>query len=180
MERVIPRRAVLGVSYPPPPAGSEATEDGGQRILDDTSEAKLSDKIPAGRVTEPAPRCSSAGAVTPRETLDSHLDVRVSHAERDAVRRRAKALGVKPSAWARAVLRDALDDRRHEVEALAAQAVVPRPRPELARAVEQLRRVGVNLNQTRRAGDVVDGDLLLDVLKQVDAVRAALGDEVAL
>jgi len=118
--------------------------------------------------------------VTPRETLDSHLDVRVSHAERDAVRRRAKALGVKPSAWARAVLRDALDDRRHEVEALAAQAVVPRPRPELARAVEQLRRVGVNLNQTRRAGDVVDGDLLLDVLKQVDAVRAALGDEVAL
>lgn len=180
MERVIRRRAASSVSIHPSPAGSAATEDEGRQILDDTSEAKLSDKIPAGRVTEPAPRCSSAGAVTPRETLDSHLDVRVSRAERDAVRRRAKALGLTPSAWARAVLRDALDDRRHEVEALAAQAVVPRPRPELARAVEQLRRVGVNLNQTRRAGDVVDGDLLLDVLKRVDAVRAALGDEVAL
>lgn len=178
MERVIPRRAVPGASHLPPPAGSEATEDGGQRALDDTSEAKLSDNVPAGRVTEPAPKCSSAGAVTPRETLDSHLDVRVSRAERDAVRRRAKALGVKPSAWARAVLRDALDDRRHEVEALAAQAVVPRPRPrpELARAVEQLRRVGVNLNQTRRAGDAIDEDLLLKVMAAVDEVRAALGD----
>lgn len=32
----------------PPPAGSEATEDGGQRGLDDTNEVKLSDNLPAG------------------------------------------------------------------------------------------------------------------------------------
>ena len=164
----------------PSPAGSVATEDEGQRALRTTSEAKLSDNAPAGPVTDPAPKCSSAGAVTSRETLDSRLDVRLSRAEHDAVRRRAKALGVTPSAWARAVLRDALDDRRHEVEALAAQAVVPRPRPELARAVEQLRRVGVNLNQTRRAGDAVDSDLLHEVLRAVDEVRVGLGDEVAL
>ena len=63
---------------------------------------------------------------------------------------------------------------------MAAQAAMPRPHPELAQAVEQLRRVGVNLNQTRRAGDAVDSVLLLDVLEKVDAVRRLLGDEVVL
>ena len=32
----------------PPPAGSEATEDGCQRYLDDESASDLSDKYPAG------------------------------------------------------------------------------------------------------------------------------------
>lgn len=180
MERLTPVLTARSASVPPSPAGSVATEDEGRRILNDTSEAKLSDKIPAGPVSVPAPKCSSAGAETSRETLDAHLDVRVSRAEHDAVRRRARALGVKSSAWARSVLRDALDDRRAEVEALAAQAAMPRPHPELAQAVEQLRRVGVNLNQTRRAGDAVDSVLLLDVLEKVDAVRRLLGDEVVL
>ena len=115
MERLTPTLTARSASAPPSPAGSVATEDEGRQILDDTSEAKLSDKIPAGRVTEPAPKCSSAGAVTSRETLDSHLDVRVSRADREAVDRRAQALGVKPTAWVRAVVRDALDDRRAEV-----------------------------------------------------------------
>ncbi len=163
----------------PSPAGSEATEDEGRQILDDTSGAQLSDKRPAGPVTEPATTGNAAGVVTSRETLDSHLDVRVSRAERDAVRRRGRALGVKPSAWARAVVQDELDDRRYEVEALAAQAVMPRPRPELARAVEQLRLVGVDLNRTRRAGDPVGSDLLREVSAAVDGVRRHLGDEVA-
>ncbi|WP_208320590.1 hypothetical protein [Actinomyces sp. ZJ308] len=113
-------------------------------------------------------------------TLDAHLDVRVTQDEREAVRRRASTLGVRPSTWTRAILRDALDERRHEVEALAAQAAVPEPAPELTRLTEQLRRVGVNLNQTRRAGDAVDSSLLHDVLAAVTEIRAYLGDGVSL
>nr|WP_196819479.1 hypothetical protein [Schaalia sp. ZJ405] len=100
--------------------------------------------------------------------------------EHDAIKRRARVLGVKPSTWARAVLRDALDERRHEVEVLAAQASVPRPSPELARAVEQVRRVGVNLNQVVRTGSVVDEKILVEVLAAFAEVRTLLRDEVAL
>ena len=96
--------------------------------------------------------------------------------ELDAVRRRARGLGVKPSAWARAVLRDALDTRSHEVRDLAAHAVALRPAPEVSEAVEQLRRVGVNLNQVLRRGDVVDADLLCELRDAVSALRGSLGD----
>ena len=106
--------------------------------------------------------------------------MRVTREERDAIKWRATVLGVKPSTWARAVLRDALDARRREVEVLAAQAATPRPAPELARAVEQVRRVGVNLNQVVRSGTAVDENVLRDVLDAVREVRSLLGDEVSL
>ena len=187
MERLTPVLTARSASVPPSPAGSVATEDEGRRILNDTSEAKLSDKIPAGRVTEPAPKCSSARAVTPRETLDSHLDVRVSRADREAVDRRAQALGVKPTAWVRAVVRDALDDRRAEVALIERAAARPRPTAVSAAEVEQLRRLGVTLNGLRRdaatarkTGEtvtvVVDDDLLVRTLAAVTARRADLGD----
>ncbi|EHK85786.1 hypothetical protein AK37_03438 [Rhodococcus pyridinivorans AK37] len=155
--------------------------------MDDTSEAKLSDKIPAGRVSVPTSPSNAVGAETSQETLDSRLDVRVSCAEREAIGRRARALGVKPSAWARAVLRDALDDRRAEVALLERAAARPRASTASAAEVEQLRRLGINLNGLRRdaatarkAGDavtvVVDGALLEEVLAGVTALRAELGD----
>ncbi|MDY3679590.1 MAG: hypothetical protein SO046_10320 [Actinomyces urogenitalis] len=129
--------------------------------------------------TAPPTKKETLGAGA-RVTLTSHIDVRVTRDEHDAIKRRASVLGVKPSVWARAVLRDALDSRRHEVEALAAQAAVPRPRPELARAVEQVRRVGVNLNQVVRSGTAVDENVLREVLDAVREVRSLLGDEVSL
>ena len=134
-----------------------------------------------GRVIVPAPPTQEEPqGAGERVTLNAHLDVRVTRGEHDAIKRRATVLGVKPSTWARAVLRDALDERRHEVEALAAHAAVPRPAPELAREVEQVRRVGVNLNQVMRSGTAVDEDILRDVLAAVHEVRSLLGDEVAL
>ena len=187
MGRVSPHDSARSAAVLPSPAGSAATEDEGRRILDDTSDAKLSDKIPAGRVTEPATTSIAAGAETSRETLDAHLDVRVSRAEHEAVRRRARALGVKPSPWARAVLRDALDDRRDEVGRIGRAAARPRPDAATAAEVEQLRRLGITLNGLRRdaatarkAGDtvtvVVDDDLLVRTLAAVTARRAELGD----
>ena len=181
----------------PSPAVSNANEDVGQRhVRGQRSLLRSSDNMPAGttsfypskdvssgggRMIEPAPPTQeeSQGAGE-RVTLNAHLDVRVTRGEHDAIKRRATVLGVKPSTWARAVLRDALDERRHEVEALAAHAAVPRPAPELARAVEQVRRVGVNLNQVMRSGTAVDEDILRDVLAAVHEVRSLLGDEVAL
>lgn len=82
---------------------------------------------------------------------------------------------MKPSAWARAVMLDALDARGTRADAIQ-QNAHEAPDPELAGAVEQLRRVGVNLNQTLRKGQAVDVGLLRAVFDAVSDVRAALGD----
>ena len=57
---------------------------------------------------------------------------------------------------------------------------MPRPSPERARAVEQVRRVGVNLNQVVRAGTAVSDELLREVLAALADVRVLFGDEVSL
>lgn len=205
----------------PSPAGSAATEDEGQRFLEDMSFNEMSDKNPAGRLpyapeSEPdspssagraraewcaedpalaaeqhhdsqvntgrgaAQRAGSAEApVEPRNSRrrEVSLDVRLTVADRDAIRRRAQVLSVKPSAWARAVMLDALDSRSSKVDQLENNAGVKETAPtSLAPAVEQLRRVGVNLNQALRKGAAVDDSLLHAVMVAVDEVRASLGD----
>ena len=179
------------------PAVSNANEDVGQRhVRGQRSLLRSSDNMPAGTVAVPPPDVleekggtTNAAAPATEETtqgadarviLDAHLDVRMTRREHDAIKRRATVLGVKASTWARAVLRDALDARSHEEEALAAQAAVPRPSPERARAVEQVRRVGVNLNQVVRAGTAVSDELLREVLAALADVRVLFGDEVSL
>lgn len=205
----------------PPPAGSAATEDGGQRFLGDMSASELSDKNPAGRLPyapenehdspSSAGRArAEGGAEDPALPAEQHhdsqvntgrgaaqrtgsveapmeprnsrrrevsLDVRLTVADRDAIRRRAHVLSGKPSVWARAVMLDALDSRSSKVDQLENSAGVKETAPtSLAPAVEQLRRVGVNLNQALRKGAAVDDDLLHAVMVAVDEVRASLGD----
>lgn len=155
----------------PPPAGSAATEDGGQRYLEETSEAMLSDKYPAGLAVSPPEPV--------RDNRGMRIDVRYTTAERAAVCRRAQVLGIKPSAWVRAAVLDALDARREHVAAMERVASSV-PSPELAKAVEQVRRVGVNLNTALRDGRAVDDDMLRAVLATVNEVRAQLGDRTAL
>lgn len=181
----------------PSPAVSNANEDVGQRhVRGQRSLLRSSDNMPAGTVVVPPPDVleekggtTNAAAPATEETtqgadarviLDAHLDVRMTRREHDAIKHRATVLGVKASTWARAVLRDALDARSHEEEALAAQAAVPRPSPERARAVEQVRRAGVNLNQVVRAGTAVSDELLREVLAALADVRVLFGDEVSL
>lgn len=181
----------------PSPAGRVATEDVGQRRVEgQRSLLRSSDNRPAGSVVLPPLNVleeeggnTNASAPATEETtqgadarviLDAHIDVRVTRTELGAVKREAREFGVKPSTWVRAVLRDALDARSHAVEALAAHAAVPMPSPEKARAVEQLRRVGVNLNQVVRAGTAVSDELLREVLAVLAEVRALFGDEVSL
>lgn len=113
-----------------------------------------------------------------RARRDVSLDVRLTTTEREAIRDRARVLGVKPSAWARAVMLDALD-QRHALEATMQQTARETPTPELAGTVEQLRRVGVNLNTTLCKGQTVDAGMLRAVLDAVTDVRASLGDRTA-
>ena len=194
---VTPRAAVQHGVPSPSPAGRVATEDVGQRRVGGERSVLLSsDNRPAGNVVLPPLNVleeeggnTNASAPATEETtqgadarviLDAHIDVRVTRTELGAVKREAREFGVKPSTWMRAVLRDALDARSHAVEALAAHAAVPMPSPEKARAVEQLRRVGVNLNQVVRAGTAVSDELLREVLAVLAEVRALFGDEVSL
>ena len=182
---VTPRAAVQHGVTSPSPAGRVATEDVGQRRVGGERSVLLSsDNRPAGSVVLPPLNVleeeggnTNASAPATEETtqgadarviLDAHIDVRVTRTELGA------------SKWVRAVLRDALDARSHAVEALAAHAAVPMPSPEKARAVEQLRRVGVNLNQVVRAGTAVSDELLREVLAVLAEVRALFGDEVSL
>lgn len=208
----------------PSPAAPAGREDGGQRYLKDTSEARLSDKYPAGltfNISRETLRSSdsearsvvgrgvavsggSPASVQPRDSIraavpargmeprggrnrrasstqarrDVSLDVRLSKAEREAIRARARTLRVKPSAWSRAVMLDAIDARGTR-EVVMQQNVHETPAPELAGAVEQLRRIGVNLNQALRKGQSVDVGLLRAVFDAVNDVRAALGDRTA-
>lgn len=115
-----------------------------------------------------------------RVTLDTSIDVRFTSAERAAVDRRVRTLGVKRSSWVRDTVLDALDSRRDRVGDLEAAAAVPAPLPEVAEAVEQLRRVGVLLNQERRHQRRFEDDLLGETITRVDELRARLGDRTAL
>lgn len=169
----------------PSPAVREAHEDEGRRSLAATRVSALSDKDPAGRVREPDPESVLHSAVAHRDskaaskTKTAKIDVRFTQDERDAIVLQAKAFGVTPSAFVRAVALDALDGRGAHVRrmVLAASAA---PHPTLAAAVEQLRRVGVNLNQALRRRRTVDAELLRTVLDAVNEVRGRLGDRTVL
>lgn len=102
----------------------------------------MSDNYPAGSgvVRRPA---------SDVDRLVTSLDVRLSRSEKASVAARARGLGVKPSRWARAVIRDALNVGRADVEALHREAA-QQPDPERAEAIAQLRGVGVALNQEQR------------------------------
>lgn len=129
--------------------------------------------VPAREMEPPGGRARRDSSTATRR--DVSLDVRLTKVEREAIRARARVLTVKPSAWARAAMLDALD-QRSTLEASMTQTAHEAPNPELAGAVEQLRRVGVNLNQALRKGQTVDAGLLRAVLGAVTEVRAALGD----
>ncbi|MCD2143961.1 hypothetical protein [Gordonia paraffinivorans] len=77
------------------------------------------------------------------------LDIRLSRSEKAEVVARARSLGIKASAWGRAVMLDALDAGRGEVERLH-RAAARRPDPERAELAAQLRGIGVALHQEQR------------------------------
>lgn len=170
----------VGAAASPPPATSAASEDGGQRndVRHEGVTPAVSDKFPAGHsVSTPQPLPQRSGGGADSGTRSNRITVRVSDAEHEAIGRRAKALGVRPSSWVRAAALHALNASNPLPEAVP-QAPAPGS-PDLARAVEQLRRVGVNLNQALRRGSVVDAARVQALARAVDELRARLGDRTA-
>lgn len=189
MERVmLDERGAQRPLSAPPPATRTASEDGGQRALPTEHEVRVSDKVPAGRSGYPTEESCDSGVSAQRERLTAHLDVRLSRSERAEVSQRAHALGVKPSAWARAVMRDALDSRRGEVQRVERMAARPRRDRQVDGAkVETLRRIGTTFEGLRRdiararkdvesISVVVDDVLLDEACSVMTELRADLGD----
>lgn len=171
----------VGAAASPPPATSAASEDGGQRndVRHEGVTPAVSDKFPAGQPAfTPQPLPKQAGVDADSDTRSNRITVRVSDAEHEAIGRRAKALGVRPSSWVRAAALHALDATNPLPEAVP-QTPAPGS-PDLARAVEQLRRVGVNLNQALRRGSVVDDARVRDLARAVDELRRSLGDRTVI
>lgn len=170
-------------SETPRSGGSEARHDRGRGVaVSGGSPASVQPRdstftdVPAKEMEQRGGRNRSASSTRARR--DVSLDVRLTTAEREAIRDRARVLGVKPSAWARAVMLDAIDARGTR-EVVMRQTAHETPSPELAGAVEQLRRVGVNLNTALRKGQTVDAGMLRVVFDAVSNVRATLGDRTA-
>ena len=113
--------------------------------------------------------CLSMGAVTPSPTLVRTGSLcacrRRSTTPTSVVRLRAAALHV-------------LDAATPPLEA-AAQAAAPES-AQTAQAIEQLRRLGVNLNQALRRGSVIDPERVRDLARAVDDLRASLGDKTVI
>lgn len=177
-------RTPIVSSETPQRGGSEARHDGGRGVVavsgGSPASVQTRDSTRAAvPVREVEPHGGRARRVSKTATRrDVSLDVRLTAAEREAIRARARVLGAKPSAWGRAVMLDALDARGTR-EAEMCQTARETPNPELAGAVEQLRRVGVNLNTVLRKGQTVDTGLLRMVFDAVTEVRTALGDRTA-
>lgn len=165
----------------PPPAVSNANEDGGQRtaVRHEGVKPAVSDNVPAGQQVYPPQRLpQQSGGNTDPGSRSHRITVRLSGAESEAIRRRSKALGVAPSSWVRAAALHALNATNPLPESVPLAAAPGSP--DVARAVEQLRRVGVNLNQALRRGSVVDAARVRDLARAVDELRRQLGDRTVI
>lgn len=171
----------VGAAASPSPATNVVSEDEGQRneVRQEAVTPRMSDKFPAGQqVYPPQPLPQQAGGDSDPGSRSHRITVRLSGVEIEAIRRRSKALGVAPSSWVRAAALHALDAANPLPEAVPV-ATVPGS-PDVARAVEQLRRVGVNLNQALRRGSVVDAARVRDLARAVDELRSRLGDRTVI
>lgn len=167
-------RSALGIPIRPQAAQRPRTDPAGSQ--DDMSASEMSDKNPAGLHPYPPRRHSRAANEKSRERRRVSLDVRLTEAEREAIRLRARVLGVKPSTWARGALLDSLDSAGVRRSDGTQRRVCSDPVWPGCRAAPTDR---VNLNQTLRSGAAVDEDLVREVQTSVDAVRSTLGDRTA-
>ena len=118
----------------------------------------------------------------------SRIDTRYDEATVQAVRTRAKKLGLTMSAWVRSVVRDALDVRRtSQLDAIVASGLRELEASVQASAdaqvlAEQIRPLAINVNDISwraRAGEaVVLADEVPELLVLLREVRELLGDRV--
>ena len=170
--RDVVRKSISRVSPSPSPAPR-------QGVAGAVPPAPLSDTLPAGHtVVSPKVMPQHGGVTTFSDTRSHRITVRVSEEEYDAYKRRATALNVPVSAWLRAAALHVLDAATPPLEAVP-QAAAPES-AQTAQAIEQLRRLGVNLNQALRRGSVIDPERVRVLVRAVDDLRASLGDKTVI
>lgn len=179
----------------PSPGGPVGAED---EASTPRPQAGLSDVGAACRTTErssllltdvehfvngPSTTIAAPSGTRPRALarLDARVTVRFASAERAELDRRAQQLHTTASKLLRATVLDGLDARRHEIDKLLhhAQRGYDAPSPMDAAAVEQLRRIGSNLNQATRALNTLarsgrEGTSLDDIAVALRDVAASL------
>ena len=174
----------------------QGIEGGGapsQAAGEDMSVSEMSDTATAcvlanSTVQGPVSDSRAADETAPERRRVS-LDVRLTETEREAIRRRAQRLGVKPSRWGRDVMLDALDARRsNELEAVMRTAQIEAERTAQAHAdaralAAQVRPLAVNVNTLAAkalAGQAVTlSDEVSELVEVLRDVRELLGDRVA-
>src|SRR5699024_11750848 len=104
-------QGVVGYAVPSQAAGEDM-------IVSELSHTATACGVANSSVQGPVSVSRAADETAPERRRVS-LDVRLTETEREAIRRRAQRLGVKPSRWGRDVMPDALDARRsNELEAV--------------------------------------------------------------
>lgn len=172
---------------------TQGIEGGGapsQAALEDTSGSEVSDSATACpdpypfpiEVKGPSSRGSSRRG-SPR------LDTRFDEATMEALRARAKRLGLRPSTWVKHVVRDALDQRRtDEVDAAVGASLLLIEAQAQASAdarllAAQIRPMAININdldaRARSGQPVTMGPDTTELIELLREVRTLLGDRVA-
>ncbi|MGP5383484.1 hypothetical protein ACTXL8_15080 [Glutamicibacter arilaitensis] len=151
-------------------------------------EQQADSQVDTGRADAEAVRQSHGGAKR-RRGSGGRLDTRFDDATLAALRTRAERLGLAPSTWVRAVVRDALHGARSEELDAAVAAHLPRVESRVQASADarelaaQVRPLAINVNdldRRARAGEAValsaEVSELIELLREV---RALLGDRVA-
>ncbi|MGV2953102.1 hypothetical protein ACNPM8_13160 [Glutamicibacter sp. AGC46] len=173
--------------------GIEGAERPSQAAMEDTSASEVSDRATACVAADPkedtADATSTKAGPKGQRRGSPHLDTRYDAATLDAVRTRSKRLGLDASSWVRAVVRDALDQRRTDEldAALAVALLVQESHVEASATARHLgaliRPLAINVNdldRRARAGEAVtlsaEVPELVELLREV---RELLGDRLA-
>ena len=184
--------------------GVEGAGGPSQAGLEETSASDVSDRPTAcqiesqqeqGHITEaetggdPADAGARSGGGAKRRRGSPHLDTRYDAATLDAVRTRAKRLGLDASAWVRATVRDALDVRRSEEldAAVAAHLFWVEARVQASADVRELaaqvRPLAINVNdldrRARASEPVALSAEVPELIELLREVRELLGDRTA-
>lgn len=168
-------------------------EDTSASEVSDTSTARPDpyplNEVDAGVLAGDGATSDTAGRQHRRRAVRSKLDIDFGGSTLVALRARADCLGLRPGAWVRAVVRDALDQRRtDQVDAAVGAAMLALEREVQASAdartlAAQIRPLAANVNdldaRARSGLPVVLGSDTPELVRLLREVRELLADRVA-
>lgn len=173
--------------------GVEGAGGPSQAGVEDRGVSRVSDSPTACHAADdtrtPVDASAADDVAKPRRRGSPRLDTRYDEATLKAIRTRAKRLGLTPSAWVRATVRDALDARRtDELDAAVAASLLGvegrvQASADARELGAQIRPLAINVNDLdhrARSGEPItlcdDVPELIELLREV---RQLLGDRMS-